>query len=149
MFTPEQVPNVTLTAADVAAFTLDRPADLISCVHGLHYLGDKLGFIQHACAMLTPGGLLLAHLDPDNLRASGAGASIWRQAVRHAAKGGAAVDFKGHVLRIARTEAPLNFGLTFQGAPARAPFLLRPSFLLPAFRASFLFLAREGGGLPF
>ncbi len=36
--------------------------------------------------------------------------------MRHAAKGGVAVDFKGHVLRIARTEAPLNFGLTFQGA---------------------------------
>ena len=116
MFTPEEVPNVTLTAADVAAFTLDRPADLISCVHGLHYLGDKLGFIQHACAMLTPGGLLLAHLDPDNLRAAGAGASVWRQAVRHAAKNGVALDFKGHVLRIVRTEAPLNFGLTFQGA---------------------------------
>ena len=116
MFTPEQVPNCTLTAANVAAFTLEEPADLITCVHGLHYLGDKLGFLRHAHAMLAPGGLLLAHLDPDNLRAFGAGASIWRQAVRHAAKGGAAVDFKGHVLRIARTEAPLNFGLTFQGA---------------------------------
>ena len=116
MFTPEQVPNCTLTAANVAAFTLEEPADLITCVHGLHYLGDKLGFLRHAHAMLAPGGLLLAHLDPDNLRAFGAGASIWRQAVRHAAKGGVAVDFKGHVLRIARTEAPLNFGLTFQGA---------------------------------
>lgn len=116
MFTPEQVPNVSLIAADVAAFTLDRPADLITCVHGLHYLGDKMGFLQHAYAMLTPGGLLLAHLDPDNLRAFGAGASVWRQAVRRAAKGGVTLDFKGHVLRIARTETPLDFGVTFQGA---------------------------------
>ena len=116
MFTPEQTPNVTLTAADVAAFTLDRPADLITCVHGLHYLGDKLGFLQRAYAMLAPGGLLVAHLDMENLRASGAGASVWRQAVRHAARGDVTLDFKGHVLRIVRTEMPLNFGITFQGA---------------------------------
>ena len=116
MFTPEQVPNVTLIAADVAAFTPEQPPDLITCVHGLHYLGDKLGFIQQAYAMLAPGGLLLGHLDPENLRASGAGASVWRQAVRHAAKNGVALDFKGNVLRIGRTEAPLNFGFTFQGA---------------------------------
>lgn len=116
MFTAEQRPNVTLLAADVAAFTLERPADLITCVHGLHYLGDKLGFIQHAYAMLALGGLLLSHLDPENLRAAGAGASVWRQAVRHAAKSGIALDLKGHVLRIVRTEAPLSFGFTFQGA---------------------------------
>ena len=116
MFAPEQTPNVTLTAADVTAFTLDRPADLITCVHGLHYLGDKLGFLQRAYAMLAPGGLLLAHLDADNLRASGSGASVWRQAVRHAAKGGVTLDFKGHVLRLARAEPSLDFGVTFQGA---------------------------------
>jgi len=116
MFTPEQAANVTLTAADVAAFTLNQPADLITCVHGLHYLGDKLGFLQRAYAMLAPGGMLLGHLDPDNLRGLGAGASVWRQAARHAARGGVVVDFKGHVLRIARTEALLDFGLTFQGA---------------------------------
>ena len=112
MFTPEQTPNVSLIAADVAAFTSEEPADLITCVHGLHYLGDKLGFLQHAYAMLAPGGLILAHLDPDNLRVSGAGASVWRQA----AKGGVMVDFKGHVLRVTRTEVALDFGLTFQGA---------------------------------
>ncbi len=116
MFTPEHGPGVTLIAADVAAFKVDRPADLITCVHGLHYLGDKLGFLQHAYALLAPGGLLLAHLDPDNLRASESGASVWRQAARHAARGGAAVDFKGHILRIAHTDAPLDFGMTFQGA---------------------------------
>ena len=116
MFTPEQTPNVSLIAADVAAFTLDRPADLITCVHGLHYLGDKLGFLRHTYAMLAPGGLLLAHLDPDNLRGAGAGGSVWRQAVRHATRGGVTLDFKGHVLRAVRTEGTLNFGLTFQGA---------------------------------
>ena len=116
MFTPNRAPGVTLIAADVAAFRPDRPADLITCVHGLHYLGDKLGFLESAYATLAPGGLLLGHLDPDNLRGLGVGASVWRQVVRHAAKSGVALDFKGHVLRIARMEAPLDFGVTFQGA---------------------------------
>ncbi len=119
-FTPEHAPHVTLIAADVAAFRLDHPhqvhADLITCVHGLHYLGDKLGFLETAYAMLAPGGLLLTHLDPDNLRAIGAGASVWRQAVRRAAKDGVALNFKGHVLRIVQTEAALDFGVTYQGA---------------------------------
>jgi len=115
MFMPDQAPGVTLIAADVAAYRLDRPADLLTCVHGLHYLGDKLGFLEAAYAMLAPGGLLLAHLDPDNLRALGAGASAWRQAAR-CAKGGVPLSIKGHVLRIEKTDAPLTFGLTFRGA---------------------------------
>ena len=116
MFTPEQVPNVTLIAADVAAFRPDRPADLITCVHGLHYLGDKLGFLEAAYAILAPGGLLLAHLDPDNLCALESSVSVWRQAARRAAKSGVPIVIKGHVLRIEKANAPLTFGLTYQGA---------------------------------
>ena len=52
MFAPEEAPNVTLRAADVTAFALEQPADLITCVHGLHYLGDKLNFLQNTYAML-------------------------------------------------------------------------------------------------
>ena len=116
MFTPEQVPGVTLIAAEVAAFRLDQPADLITCVHGLHYLGDKLGFLQHAYAMLALDGLFLGHLDAKNVHAVDGGPPIWRQAARHAAKSGVALDFKSHVLCIKRTDAPLGFGVTYQGA---------------------------------
>jgi len=116
MFATERAPGVTLIAADVAAFRLEQPADLITCVHGLHYLGDKLGFLQNTYAMLAPGGLFLGHLDTSNVRAFGSGLSLWRQAARHVGKTSVAPEFKSHVLRIARTEASLNFGLTFQGA---------------------------------
>ena len=49
-------------------FARGSGADLITCVHGLHYLGDKLGFLSRALSWLKPDGLLLAHLDPHNLR---------------------------------------------------------------------------------
>lgn len=46
----------------------DRRFDLITCVHGLHYVGDKLGLIAQALSWLTEGGLFAVHLDPHNLR---------------------------------------------------------------------------------
>lgn len=42
--------------------------DLITCVHGLHYVGDKIGSICHALQQLTPNGQFWAHLDPQNIR---------------------------------------------------------------------------------
>jgi len=116
MFTPEQAPRVTLIDADVAAFKPEQPADLITCVHGLHYLGDKLGFLQNASAMLAPDGLFLGHMDTNNVRVAEGGASIWRQAARHATEGGVALELKGHVLRLSRKDAPLDFGVTYEGA---------------------------------
>ncbi len=116
MFTPEAAPGVTLIAADVTAFTLDQPADLITCVHGLHYLGDKLGFLQKSYDMLAPGGLLIGHLDADNVRRAESGVSIWRQASRHAGKKGVTPTLRNHVLNLLRSDATLDFGMTFQGA---------------------------------
>ncbi len=68
MFTPERTLGVSLIAADVAVFRPEQPADLITCVHGLHYLGDTLGFLESAYDMLAPDGLFLGHMDPKNVR---------------------------------------------------------------------------------
>jgi hypothetical protein len=48
----------------------DRPFDLITCVHGLHYVGDKLGAIARAASWLAEDGLFAANLDLANLRPS-------------------------------------------------------------------------------
>ena len=116
MFVPEEAPGVRLVSADVMAFTLDRPADLITCVHGLHYLGDKLGFLEGASRMLLPGGLFLGHLDTQNLRTDRPGRAIWPSAVRHARQQGAAVALQNHLVRVEGTDTPLDFGVRFQGA---------------------------------
>lgn len=39
------------------------PYDLITIVHGLHYVGDKLGMVQKCLRQLKPDGLFIAHLD--------------------------------------------------------------------------------------
>ena len=48
-------------------FTTSRKFDLITCVHGLHYLGDKLDILKRTTSWLTNDGLIIAHLDLNNL----------------------------------------------------------------------------------
>ena len=116
MFVPEEAPGVRLVSADVMAFTLGRSADLITCVHGLHYLGDKLGFLERISRMLSPGGLFLGQLDTRNIRTDRPGRAIWPSAVRHACQPGEALSFANHLIRIEGTDAPLDFGVQYQGA---------------------------------
>ena len=49
----------------------DTTYDLITCVHGLHYVGDKLQVIRTACSALREGGLLIADLDLQNIKIEG------------------------------------------------------------------------------
>ncbi|MEV5828344.1 class I SAM-dependent methyltransferase [Spirillospora sp. NPDC052242] len=61
-------PNVRLVVASVTAWEPDAPADLVTCVHGLHYVGDKLGLLARAASWLTDDGLLVADFDPRSVR---------------------------------------------------------------------------------
>lgn len=42
--------------------------DLITCVHGIHYIGDKLQVIAAALRALEPEGLFIGHLDLANIK---------------------------------------------------------------------------------
>ena len=60
-----------LVEASLTSWRPDRPSDLITCVHGLHYVGDKLGLIARAASWLAGDGLFVASLDPANLKLAG------------------------------------------------------------------------------
>ena len=55
--------NVTFHAASLRIWECADSFDLITCIHGLHYIGDKLGLIERANQWLTRDGLFLGHLD--------------------------------------------------------------------------------------
>jgi SAM-dependent methyltransferase len=59
-----------LQEASVLSWRPDCLFDLITCVHGLHYIGDKLGLVQYAASWLKEDGVFLANLDPGNLKFS-------------------------------------------------------------------------------
>ena len=60
---PVPVPGLELVCAPVTAWQPTRSFDLITCVHGLHYIGDKLAMLTRAASWLTPHGRLIADLD--------------------------------------------------------------------------------------
>jgi SAM-dependent methyltransferase len=67
---PAELTGLKLLELPVEDFEAAREFDLITCVHGLHYLGDKLLVIQKAAAQLKEDGLLLANLELKNLKSS-------------------------------------------------------------------------------
>lgn len=68
LFVPHTSPRLTLHEADLSDWQPDRQFDLITCVHGLHYIGDKLGLVAKAARWLLPDGRFTAHLDITNVR---------------------------------------------------------------------------------
>ncbi|WP_233510003.1 class I SAM-dependent methyltransferase [Actinomadura craniellae] len=64
-------PAVRLVTASVTAWEPGRPVDLVTCVHGLHYVGDKLGALARIASWLAPDGLAVASFDPGSVRLAG------------------------------------------------------------------------------
>jgi SAM-dependent methyltransferase len=68
---PPDLSRLRLVVASLSIWRPDRAFDLITCVHGLHYIGDKLGLIARAASWLTEDGLFVASLDLQNLKIGG------------------------------------------------------------------------------
>jgi SAM-dependent methyltransferase len=72
---PGSVPGLELVCTSVAAWQPTQSFDLITCVHGLHYIGDKLALLTRAAGWLTPAGRLAADLDLSAVRVGGLAAT--------------------------------------------------------------------------
>lgn len=113
-------PTLEEIAASVSTWAPTRPYDLITCVHGLHYVGDQLGLLTRAASWLTEDGLLLAHFDPESIRWAD-GSAAGRAAIAALRAAGFGYDPRRHLLTLrgARTTA---LPLTYVGAdPAAGP----------------------------
>lgn len=97
----------------IAEFKTERQYDLITCVHGLHYIGNKLEAIEKAVQLLKPEGQFWAHLDLGNIvinhKASADYLKDWFR------KSGLVYNSRTKILK--GTGATLiNFGLKYMGA---------------------------------
>lgn len=68
---PPERRSVSLVTGSFLDYSTDLRFDLITCVHGLHYIGDKMAAIKKAAALLKPEGTLVANLDINNFKNSG------------------------------------------------------------------------------
>jgi SAM-dependent methyltransferase len=101
--------NVRLIAAPAGDWTPDGTFDLITCVHGLHYVGDKLGLLQKASRWLAPDGVLVANFDARSIRwadGSAMGSRVLRE-------NGVHYDSRG---KRARITGPVEIGCRYLGA---------------------------------
>jgi SAM-dependent methyltransferase len=107
-----------LVEASLASWQPDGTFDLITCVHGLHYLGDKLGLVARAVSWLTEGGLFVANLDLQNLRFQN-GRSAAREIVAHWRAQELEYDRRRRLLRCPGTKS-VKLPFRYLGADDRA-----------------------------
>lgn len=91
-------PGVTMVEAAIESWVPERRFDLITCVHGLHYVGDKLGVLERVLRWLTPGGSFVADLDLASVRV---GAGEGRRLARMLRDAG--VDYDARRRRVTAT----------------------------------------------
>ena len=65
---PSELTNLTILETSIEEYEPEQKFDLITCVHGLHYIGDKLSVIQKAVGFLKKDGIFTANLDLKNLK---------------------------------------------------------------------------------
>jgi SAM-dependent methyltransferase len=107
-----------LIAAPIETWAPARTFDLITCVHGLHYVGDKLAVLTRALRWLTPTGLLVADLDLTAVRLAD-GRPAGRRLTAELRAAGVIYDARGH--RVSCT-GPRDLDLPYRylGADDRA-----------------------------
>jgi SAM-dependent methyltransferase len=114
-------PGITclrLVEASLSTWRPERAFDLITCVHGLHYVGDALGVLCRAAGWLTPGGRLVADFDVVAIRRPD-GSPVGRRLTT--ALRAAGFDYDPRRRRISR-EGPgeVSLPFTYLGADDRA-----------------------------
>jgi 2-polyprenyl-3-methyl-5-hydroxy-6-metoxy-1,4-benzoquinol methylase len=65
---PPSLSNLSLKTSSLHQWQATEQYDLITAVHSLHYIGDKLSLIQKALRGLKPEGLFIANLSLDNIQ---------------------------------------------------------------------------------
>ncbi|GAA3845726.1 class I SAM-dependent methyltransferase [Saccharothrix violaceirubra] len=108
-------PRVEFVTAPIGSWAPETSFDLVTCVHGLHYVGDKLGVLARAASWLADDGLLIANLDLASV-VSGQGHRKVVGALR-----AAGFTYDGRRRRIGRTgHGKVRLPLRYLGADDRA-----------------------------
>lgn len=87
--------------------------DLITCIHGLHYLGDKLAALAAACAALSGDGLFVGNFALESIRSEQP--EVKAHVKNMLKKAGVTYNGRRHMIEC-RGPKQLSFGLEYLGA---------------------------------
>ncbi|MBO2455690.1 class I SAM-dependent methyltransferase [Actinomadura barringtoniae] len=108
----ERLPNLGLVVGSVTRWSPPDTFDLITCVHGLHYVGDKLGALARIASWLASDGRFMANLDARSIHTPGqVAAELRRQGFAYDARR-RRVSLTGH--------REVTFPYDYQGADDQA-----------------------------
>ena len=62
---------LTLRRMNLTYWNPESKSDLITCVHGLHYVGDKIKLILKSISALKESGIFIANIDLANIKIEG------------------------------------------------------------------------------
>jgi SAM-dependent methyltransferase len=107
-------PGLELVTASLPAWRPTTTFDLVTCVHGLHYIGDKLGLLALAAQWLSPRGMFVADFDASLVRRAD-GRPATTRVRRELRRAGA--DYDGRRRRVCwRGPTALCFAARYLGA---------------------------------
>jgi methyltransferase family protein len=119
MFDPNPFPDIlTLREQAVESWSPSGALALVTCVHGFHYVGDKLAVIAKGARSLASGGVMIANLDLSNFR-YGDGQPAGRGVVALLRRNGISYDARR---RLVRCDGPreIKYDLRYLGADDKA-----------------------------
>ncbi|MBW8684626.1 methyltransferase domain-containing protein [Chitinophaga rhizophila] len=107
--------NITCLTFDIQSAVDWQPKqcyDLITCVHGIHYVGDKLKVLSHIFTALSGNGRFYCNLDLQNVHIQGQKADYLKQLFRKHH-----IDYNSRT-KILSCQGPrmIDFGVTYLGA---------------------------------
>ncbi len=107
--------GVVLRKLPIEAWDPSHTYDLVTCVHGLHYIGDKLGAIDRMANCLADDGIFLAHLDLANFRFPD-GRPAGRTVAKNLKDVGVSYDNRHRLIRCEGPPGRCDLGWSYVGA---------------------------------
>lgn len=97
MFDTYSLNHINMIVSSLLNWQANKKYDLITCVHGLHYIGDKLLVIQKIVAALKHDGIFIANISFANIRDE-QNNSLEKGILKHLKKAGLIYDSKKKIL---------------------------------------------------
>ncbi len=91
--------------------------DLITCIHGLHYIGDKLNVLENIFSALSDNGLFTANFAVESIRSQDTSLQDYVKKILKDA--GVTYSARRHMITC-RGRKQVQFGLTYLGADDKA-----------------------------